>query len=59
MKKLTTAAPRKFQKSPRVSIGLDIGDPATLATTILLLTATGVLASWIPAWRAARVDPPV
>ena len=26
MKKLTTAAARKFQKSPMVTIGLDLGD---------------------------------
>jgi putative ABC transport system permease protein len=34
-------------------------DPATLASTLLLLLATGVLACWIPARRAARVDPMV
>ena len=32
-------------------------DPATLASTVLSLLATGVLACWIPARRAARVDP--
>ena len=32
-------------------------DPATLAGTVLVLLATGVLACWIPARRAARVDP--
>ena len=31
----------------------------TLASTVLLLLATGVLACWIPARRAARVDPMV
>jgi putative ABC transport system permease protein len=34
-------------------------DPATLATTVLLLLATGAMACWIPARRAARVDPMV
>jgi putative ABC transport system permease protein len=34
-------------------------DPATLASTVVLLLATGVLACWIPARRAARVDPMV
>lgn len=34
-------------------------DPLTLASTVVLLLATGVLACWIPARRAARVDPMV
>jgi ABC-type antimicrobial peptide transport system permease subunit len=34
-------------------------DPATLASTVLLLLTTGLLACWIPARRAARVDPMV
>jgi putative ABC transport system permease protein len=34
-------------------------DPATLASTVLLLLATGVVACWIPARRAARLDPMV
>jgi putative ABC transport system permease protein len=34
-------------------------DPVALASTVLLLLATGVLACWIPARRAARVDPMV
>jgi len=32
-------------------------DPATIAATTLLLTMTAGFASWIPARRAARVDP--
>jgi putative ABC transport system permease protein len=34
-------------------------DPVTLAATVSLLLATGVLACWIPARRAARLDPMV
>lgn len=32
-------------------------DPATLVVAILVLTASAVAASWIPARRAARLDP--
>jgi putative ABC transport system permease protein len=34
-------------------------DPMTLASTVVLLLANGALACWIPARRAARVDPMV
>ena len=34
-------------------------DPATLAATALLLMVTAALACWVPARRAARVDPMV
>jgi len=34
-------------------------DPVTLGSTVVLLLATGVLACWIPARKAARVDPMV
>ena len=36
---------------------VDPFDPATLAVTALVLTIAALLASLIPAWRAARVDP--
>ena len=39
--------------------GLKPYDPLTLAGTTLLLVGTGALACWIPARRAARVDPMV
>jgi putative ABC transport system permease protein len=42
-----------------LSPGVKPYDPATLAGTTLLLVATGALACWIPARRAARVDPMV
>jgi ABC-type lipoprotein release transport system permease subunit len=32
-------------------------DPATLVTTVLLLAVTAGVAAWIPARRAALVDP--
>jgi putative ABC transport system permease protein len=37
--------------------GLQPGDPATLAAAVALLTVVGVLASYVPAWRASRLQP--
>jgi ABC-type antimicrobial peptide transport system permease subunit len=34
-------------------------DPLTLGSVAALLLAVGLLASGLPAWRAARVDPHV
>jgi len=42
-----------------LSRGVKPYDPVTLAGTTLLLVATGALACWVPARRAARVDPMV
>jgi predicted permease len=42
-----------------LSRGVRPYDPATLVGATLLLMATGALACWIPARRAARVDPMV
>ena len=39
--------------------GVTVTDPATLAATTLVLVGTASLASWLPARRAARVDPAV
>jgi ABC-type antimicrobial peptide transport system permease subunit len=35
------------------------GDPLTFGATALLVLGVMVLASWVPAWRASRVDPTV
>ena len=37
--------------------GLQPRDPVTLAAAILVLTVIGALAGWLPARRAARIDP--
>jgi hypothetical protein len=37
--------------------GLEARDTATLVTAILVMVAIGTTAAFIPAWRAARIDP--
>jgi putative ABC transport system permease protein len=37
--------------------GISAYDPLTLATVPILLLVTGLVACWVPARRAARVDP--
>jgi len=37
--------------------GIEPSDPVTLAVVMVVLLATGGLATLIPAWRATRVDP--
>jgi len=32
-------------------------DPATFVAVAALLAGVALLAGWVPAWRAARVDP--
>ncbi len=39
--------------------GVEPYDPATVAAAVVLLLGIAVLAAWIPARRAARVDPMV
>jgi len=37
--------------------GLEPRDPATLVGSAAVLAAVGVLAGWLPAFRASRIDP--
>jgi putative ABC transport system permease protein len=37
--------------------GVRPGDPATFAAVTALLIAVALLASYVPAWRASRIDP--
>ncbi|MEO1087789.1 MAG: FtsX-like permease family protein, partial [Acidobacteriota bacterium] len=41
----------------KVLTGISAFDPATYASVLLVLTAVISAASWLPAWRASRVDP--
>jgi ABC-type antimicrobial peptide transport system permease subunit len=41
----------------RLLASVSPGDPTVLGSIAGLLLVTGVVASWIPALRAARVDP--
>lgn len=37
--------------------GVEAGDGLTFAAVALAMTCVGLLASWLPAWRASRVEP--
>jgi putative ABC transport system permease protein len=37
--------------------GLEPRDPATLVAAVLVLSAVGAAAGWLPAYRASRIDP--
>jgi ABC-type lipoprotein release transport system permease subunit len=39
--------------------GVSVLDPVTYAAVVMLLVLVATFASWIPAWRAARVDPAI
>jgi len=41
----------------RFLFGVKAWDPAAFVATPLLLSAVALLAVWIPAYRATRVDP--
>jgi ABC-type antimicrobial peptide transport system permease subunit len=38
-------------------VGVKATDPATFVTIAILFLLIATLASWLPAWRAARLDP--
>jgi len=40
-----------------VILGVSPTDPPTFAVVTVLLALSGILAAWVPAWRATRVDP--
>ena len=40
-------------------VGVKPGDPATFATIAMVFFLIAALASWLPAWRAASLDPTV
>jgi ABC-type antimicrobial peptide transport system permease subunit len=37
--------------------GLEPRDPVTFVGAVVTLAAVGVVAGWLPAWRASRIDP--
>lgn len=41
----------------RLLFGLSTADPATFGTVGAILLLVALVASWVPAWRAARTDP--
>ena len=50
---------RKALRYYQVLFGIDAVDPLTFVVIPLLLSAIALLASWIPARRAARIDPTI
>ena len=37
--------------------GVSAHDPATIIAAVLTVSVMGLAAGWLPAWRAARVEP--
>ena len=40
-----------------ILFGVGGRDPVTLGGAVVLLVGVATLASWLPAWRASRIDP--
>jgi ABC-type lipoprotein release transport system permease subunit len=38
---------------------IDPSDPTSLGAVVVAIAAVAALASWLPAWRASRLDPNV
>ena len=38
-------------------VGVGAADPITFASIVALFIAIALIASWLPAWRASRLDP--
>jgi putative ABC transport system permease protein len=47
----------KFMEASSLIYGLKPRDPGTLLTAVLVLSAIGAIAGYLPARRAARIDP--
>jgi len=39
--------------------GVSLLDPLTYLSAIVVLIGVSVMACWLPAWRASRVDPSI
>ena len=41
----------------RLLFGVSTTDPATFGSVVAILLLVALVASWVPAWRASRLDP--
>jgi hypothetical protein len=48
----------RADRQQQVATG-DVDHAVTIAFVIATITAVAVVASWLPAWRASRLDPNV
>jgi putative ABC transport system permease protein len=54
---LLAAAALTFVVPAALLPNISARDPVTFAVTAALLTGVAMIASYIPAWRATRIDP--